>query len=164
VALVERADGFYTLAARGGLRGPISPAWQGDLPVLSGPGIENARAAQLLECAGILVRAEADLSEVVSEMWAGVDGRATLFLDRPRIEVTLDVDNSAVEIARAAKVLTLWRGHHDVIAALDLTTPGQAVVRFKPGAFENARRATGIRKVATAAPRRTSPPEVTASR
>jgi hypothetical protein len=165
VALVERTDGFYTLAAQGQLRGPISPAWQGDLPILSGPGIENARTVQLLEWAGILVRAEADLSEVVSEMWAGADGRATLFLDRPRIEVTLDVDNSAVEIARAARVLTLWREHHDVIAALDMTTPGQAIVRFKPGVLENARRTTGIRKVATAATARsTPPPEVTASR
>ena len=36
IAIVERHDGFYQLFSGGELRGPVSPAKQGDLPVLSG--------------------------------------------------------------------------------------------------------------------------------
>lgn len=158
IALVERSDGFYTLDAAGGLRGPVSPAGQGDLPVLSGTAAENARGAQLLDHAAALVRVEADLSKMVSEMKIGADGTATFFLDRPRLALTLDLDRAPIELARAARVLNVWRGHQEMIAALDLTTPGQAVVRLKPAALEF------IDRPARARGRRTASAEVAASR
>jgi hypothetical protein len=147
IALIERSDGFYTIDAQGALRGPVSPASQGDLPILGGAGIENAGADRMVAYAAMLVRAEADLSEVISEMRVGVH-TATLFFDRPRIEVVLELDDVPIEIARAAKVLALWRGHRELIAALDMTTPGQAVVRLKPAALENANRNAGVWRVA----------------
>ena len=43
IAVVERRDGFYELFSGGELRGPVSPGKQGDLPVLSGAALDNAR-------------------------------------------------------------------------------------------------------------------------
>ncbi|HLX37976.1 MAG TPA: hypothetical protein VKR29_09255, partial [Candidatus Binataceae bacterium] len=37
IAIVERRDGFYALLAGGEIRGPVSPAQQPDLPIMSGP-------------------------------------------------------------------------------------------------------------------------------
>jgi len=150
IALAERNDGFYALDSAGLLRGPVAPAMQGDLPILSGAGAENSRGAQLLDYAATLVRAEAELSEVVSEMNVGPDGVAILFLDRPRIQLALALDDAPHELSRAAQVLRLWRGHQDLIAMLDLTAAGQAVLRLKPAALESARRAEGARRVADA--------------
>jgi hypothetical protein len=169
VALVERTDGFYTLDAAGGLHGPVSPAMQGDLPVLSGVAVQNAPPAQLLEDAATLVRAEAALSEMVSEMRADGDGVATVFLDHPRLPILVTLDDAALEFARSAQVLRLWRGHQELIASLDMTVSGQAIVRLKPGVLEKAKHAAGARKpVLTASARpgtRHSPPaEVTARR
>jgi hypothetical protein len=168
VALVERADGFHTVDNQGVLRGPILPAWQGDLPVLSGAGVANAPAARLLECAGVLIRAEAELAEIISEMQVGTDGQVTLFLDQPGIEINLDLDNSMIEITRAARVLALWRQHRHLITAIDMTTPGQAVVRFRRVTLQTARRGAGGGNTRAAASvmaaRSTSPPEITASR
>jgi len=169
VALVERTDGFYTLDAAGGLRGPVSPAMQGDLPVLSGVAVQNAHPAQLLEDAATLVRAEAGLSEMVSEMRADEDGVATVFLDHPRLPILITLDDAPLEFTRSAQVLRLWRGHQELIASLDMTVSGQAIVRLKPSVLEKAKHAAGARKpVLAASPRpgmRHNPPaEVTARR
>jgi hypothetical protein len=134
VALVERADGFYVLEAQGSLHGPVMPAQAGDLPVISGIGAANANGMRLLRYAGVLVRAEAELSGLVSEIRVGADDTATLFLERPHAAVVVDLDDSDFELLRAAKVMRLWNGHEDVIDAVDLTTPGQAVVRLRPDA------------------------------
>jgi hypothetical protein len=169
VALVERTDGFYTLDAAGGLHGPVSPAMQGDLPVLSGSAVQNAPPAQLLEDAATLVRAEAALSEVVSEMRADGDGVAAVFLDHPRLPILVTLDDAALEFARSAQVLRLWRGHQELIASLDMTASGQAIVRLKPGVLEKAKHAAGARRpvlTASARPgtRHNPPAEVTARR
>ncbi len=169
VALVERTDGFYTLDSAGSLRGPISPAMLGDLPVLSGSAVQSAPPAQLLEDAATLVRAEATLSEMVSEIRADGDGVATVFLDHPRLPIMVTLDDAPLEFARSAQVLHLWRGHQELIASLDMTVSGQAIVRLKPGALEKAKHAAGPRKpVLTASTRprtRHNPPaEVTARR
>jgi hypothetical protein len=169
VALVERTDGFYTLDTAGGLHGPVSPAMQGDLPVLSGARVQNAPPAQLLEDAATLVRAEAALSETVSELRADDDDVATIFLDHPRLSIVIALDDAAQEFARSAQVLRLWRGHQALIKVLDMTAAGQAVIRLKPGALEDARRAAGVRKAAPVAParipaRHNPPAEVTARR
>jgi hypothetical protein len=152
IALAERTDGFYALDSAGLLRGPVAPAMQGDLPILSGAWVENARGRQLLDHAATLIRSEAELSEVVSEMKVDTDGVAILFLDRPRIQLALALDDIPRELARAAQVLRLWQGHQQLIALLDLTASGQAVVRLKPAAQESARRAEGVRKIALNAP------------
>jgi hypothetical protein len=130
IAMVERGSDFYALYADGELRGPVSPDAEQDLPVLSGPGAQDARGAALVEWTAVLVRSEADLSHLVSEMSIGDDGTASLYLDRARTEILIDVDNAPLEIARAAEVLRRWRGREHMISAIDVTTPGQAVVRL----------------------------------
>ncbi len=148
IALVKRDDGFYALDSDGGLRGPVAPAAQGDMPILSGAGALAAQPAQLIDYAEDLVRAEADLSAVVSEMSIAADGTASIFLEHPRIEIAFDLDRTALEFSRAAKVLRIWRGHENLIASLDLTTPGQAVMQMRPAAFAGDRHAAAMRTVA----------------
>ena len=96
IAIVERHDGFYQLFSGGELRGPVSPAKQGDLPVLSGAALDNARGSQMVDYASELVRAETQLSEIISEMHVGDDGTASLFLERERTEVVIDLDRATI--------------------------------------------------------------------
>jgi len=131
VALVERKDGFYALRSTGELRGPVSAELEDDLPILSGPALERARPPQLLEDAGALVRAEAALGELISEMSVAEDGTAALYLERSRTELSFDLAKAAPELERASYLLRRWRGHRDLIAALDMTTPSQAVMRLR---------------------------------
>ncbi len=147
IAIVERRDGFYELFSGGGLRGPVSPGKPGDLPVLSGAAMDNARGTQMVDYAAVLVRAETQLAEIISEMRVGDDGTASLFLERERTEVVIDLDRATAEIQRAIKVRQQWQGRETLIAALDLTTPGLAVVRLHPGESSHSKRKSGIRKV-----------------
>ncbi len=140
VALVERSEGFYTLSAEQGLVGPVSPASQPDIPVLSGPAVQDASPAELVRYAAIMVRAEAGLSKLVSEMHVSGDGTAALFLDRVRTEIRIDLSREPVEIARAAEVLKRWRGREALVAMVDMTTPGLAVLRFNTNLKRLARR------------------------
>ncbi len=130
VALVARNEGFYALSGEGELTGPLSPDAEGDLPVLSGPGLDRASTSQLLEYAALLVRAEAALGALISEMRLSADGTASLYLARFHTEVVLDLGNAPLELGRAAEVMSRWRSRRDLIAALDMTTPGQAVMRL----------------------------------
>jgi hypothetical protein len=130
IAIVERHDGFYDLYRGGELRGPVSPDKQGDLPVLSGAAIDDARGPQMVDDAAVLVRAEAQLSEIISEMRVDDDGTASLFLEREQTEVVIDLDRATTELQRAIKVRDKWQGRENLIAALDLTTPGLAVVQL----------------------------------
>jgi hypothetical protein len=148
VALVHRANGFYELDSDGTLRGPLAPATQGDMPILSGTGALAASPAQLMDYAAALVRAEAGLGAVVSEMRIGAGRTATIFLEHPRIEVVFDIDRTAFELLRAVTVLRMWRGHEALIASLDLTTSGQAVMRMKSAAFASDHHAPGTQMVA----------------
>jgi len=150
VALVRRGDGFYALDSDGDLTGPVAPAAAGDMPILSGAGAASANAASLVECAGVLVRAEANLGAMVSEMRLGEDGTATMFLVRPRIEIVFDLDRAGAELVRAVRVLGIWRGHETMIASIDLTTAGEVVVRLKPDAGAIARPAAALRRTAYA--------------
>jgi hypothetical protein len=147
IAIVERRDGFYELFSGGELRGPVSPGVQGDLPVLSGAALDNARGAQLVDYAAVLVRSETQLSEIVSEMRINDDATASLFLERERTEVVIDLDRANTEIQCAIKVRQQWQGRENLIAALDLTTPGLAVVRLHAGEGNHSKHKTGIRKV-----------------
>jgi len=147
IAIVERRDGFYELFSGGELRGPVSPGVQGDLPVLSGVALDNARGTQMVDYAAALVRAEAQLSEIISEMRVNSDATASLFLERERTEVVIDLDRATAEIQRAIKVRQQWQGRENLIAALDLTTPGQAVVRLHAGEGNHSKHKGGIRKV-----------------
>ncbi len=147
IAIVERRDGFYELFSGGELRGPVSPGKQGDLPVLSGAALDNARGADLVDYAAVLVRAETQMSEIVSEMQINDDATASLFLERERTEVVIDLDRATAEIQRAIKVRQQWNGRENLIAALDLTTPGLAVVRLHAGEGNHSKHKAGIRKV-----------------
>jgi hypothetical protein len=147
IAIVESHDGFYELFRDGELRGPVSPGKQGDLPVLSGDALENARGTQMVDYAAVLVRAETQLSEIVSEMHVGDDGTASLFLERERTEVMIDLDRATTEIQRAIRVRQQWQGRENLIAALDLTTPGLAVVRLHAAENNHAKHKSGLRKV-----------------
>ena len=135
LAIVERRDGFYALYEGGELRGPVSASAEDNLPIISGPALESASAADLVGAAKILVRAEVVLGEMISELRLEDDGEAALFLDRSRTEVAIDLDDAASELERAGRVLRRWRGREAEIAALDMTTPGQAVMRLRPSAF-----------------------------
>jgi len=134
VALVERKDGFYALLAAGELHGPVSPQTEGDLPILSGPTIESAGPRELLDYAEVLVRAEAALAELISEMRLAGDGTAALCLEGSRTEVIVDLANATPELERAAFLLRRWRGRRNLVTALDMTTPGQAVMRLAAAA------------------------------
>jgi hypothetical protein len=129
IAMVEHPDGFFQIDSEGGLRGPVSPADAADLPVLSGSGVENARASQLVEYAGQLIRAEAALSAIISEMRVTSSGEMRLFLDRPHLVIVLAPDQFPLQLARAARVLEVWRGHRELIGMIDMTIPSEAVVR-----------------------------------
>ena len=131
IAIVERRDGFYALLGGGEIRGPVSPNKQPDLPIVSGPAIESAKADELLSDAELLVRAEAQLSSLVSEMRVDSDGTASLFLDRERMALVVDMDQETTELRRAMDVLKQWEGRERLIAMLDMTTPGMAIVRLK---------------------------------
>jgi hypothetical protein len=147
IAVVERHDGFYELFSGGELRGPVSPGKQGDLPVLSGAALDNARGTQMVDYAAELVRAETQLSEIISEMQVDGDGTASLFLERERTEVVVDLDRAAPELQRAIKVRQQWQGRENLIAALDLTTPGLAVVRLHSSQSTHSKHKNAIRKV-----------------
>ena len=129
VAIVERRDGFYALFGDGELRGPVSPTATDDLPILSGTGVENARGSELVEYAAVIVRAEAQLSHIVSEMNVDEDRTASLYLDRARTAVIFDLDQVPLELGRAAEILARWHDREQMIAAIDMTTSGEAVVR-----------------------------------
>src|ERR1700674_2520035 len=75
---------------------------------------------------------------MVSELRLEDDREASLFLDRSRTEVALDLDHASLELARASRVLRRWRGREAEIASLDMTTPGQAVMRLRSNAFASA--------------------------
>ncbi|MGH7948730.1 MAG: cell division protein FtsQ/DivIB [Candidatus Binataceae bacterium] len=159
VALVSRGDGFYALLSTGELRGPISPSAGEDLPILSGAGITNALGGQLVEYAALMVRAEADLSHMISEMRVADDGTASLFLDNSPTEVVIDLNGAQLEMRRAAEVLHRFLGREHHVAVLDMTTPGQAVVRLTTPFVTSARSAGPVEPAAakTTAPWRSAP-------
>src|SRR5580704_17100690 len=98
IAIVERHDGFYALLAGGEIRGPVSPAQQPDLPIMSGPGVETAMASDLL----------ADAASLVSDMRIDTDGTTSFYLDRERMALTVDLDQVQLQLHRALVVLSQW--------------------------------------------------------
>jgi hypothetical protein len=156
IAIVERRDGFYALLTDGELRGPVSPAQQPDLPIMSGPGVESAVASDLLIDAAHLVRAEAQMSNLISEMRIDSDGTASFYLDRERMAVVVDLDQEAVELHRAIDVLKQWQGRERLIAMLDMTTPGMAVMRLKTDLPKLEKRAGMIARAHDMEPARVS--------
>lgn len=147
VALVERREGIYELMAAGELRGPVEPGSQDDLPILSGAAIETATADDLVDYAAVLVRAEAELSDLVSELRVHQDGTASLFLERARMQIDFDPASAATELARAAWVMRHWSGRAIGIASLDMTTAGQAVVRVSEVSPATPARRAHLRRV-----------------
>jgi len=131
IALVECRDGFYDLFADGALTGPLSPGRDADLPILSGAGVGSAHGSELLDDATVLVRTESRLSRTVSEMSVDADRVASLFFEGSRTVLTFDLDNAPLELDRAAAVLERWRGREHAIAAIDMTTAGEAIVRLQ---------------------------------
>ena len=149
VALVERHDGFYALFAEGELRGPVEAARAGDLPILSGAAVQTAGAQDLVRYAAALVRAEVALSGLVSEMRLDGDGTVSLFFDRSHTELRVDLDDAPAQLKRATEVLGQWRGHEQQIAMVDMTTPGQAVMRLRAAApLATAQESGAVRRVA----------------
>ena len=149
IAIVERRDGFYELFAGGELRGPVSPGKQNDLPILSGTAAETAPGKQMVDYAEVLIRAETQLSEIISEMQVADDGTGSLFLEREQTEVVIDLDRAPAELQRVIEVRSQWQGRENLLAALDLTTPGQAIVRLHQVERAPSKRGSAIRKVST---------------
>jgi len=131
VALVRRADGFYILSSDATLRGPTAPTAAPDLPILDGPAIAAATDDQLLAFTSSLVRAEADLGLRISELHADAPELAVYDLEQPAVTLTVDLKNQKPELERAGRILALWRTHADLLAAIDLTIPDQAIVRLR---------------------------------
>ena len=98
---------------------------------MSGPGVEGAKGLDLLDDAAVLVRAEAQMSNLISEMRVDNDGTASFYLDRARMAVVVDVNREEIELPRALDVLKQWQGRERLIAMVDMTTPDMAVVRLK---------------------------------
>jgi len=130
IAMVRRGNDFYALGEDGGLSGPIDPRTQVDLPILSG-AVDDASRVQMTAYAGVLVRAETILSQLISEMRVHDDGTATLCLERERTELTIDLDNVPHELARSIEVMKRLTGREQMVAALDMTMPGEAIVRLR---------------------------------
>jgi hypothetical protein len=130
IALVRRGTHFYVLGADGSLWGPTSPGKEGDLPILSGAMVESASGPELLDYAALSVRAEAALSQTVSELRAAPDGTVRVYLAASPTEVIVDSSKAADELERAAWVMRRWRGHEKLIAQLDVTVADAAVVHF----------------------------------
>lgn len=169
IALAEHQDGFYQIDSEGGLFGPISPADAADLPVLSGSEIEHATAAQLLEYAGELVRAEAALAATISEMRVTSSGEIHLYLDQPHLVIALTRAGLLVELARAAKVLSVWRERSSLIGIIDMTVRDEAIVRPQADALEhldrvNMNRVVWSRKLVAPFPDRANFSEVAVTR
>ena len=156
IAIVERHDGFYALLARGEIRGPVSPSQQPNLPIMSGAAVETAKAPELLAYAEILVRAEAQMSSLISEMRIDSDGAASFYLDRQRMAVVVDLDQESFELGRALDILQQWRGRERLIAMLDMTTPNMAVVRLKTDLPKPEKRVPAIVRSTPAEPARVS--------
>jgi hypothetical protein len=131
VAVVERTDGFYGLLASGELRGPLSAQNVSDAPILSGPALDSMTGAEMLDCAELVVRGEAALNELISEVRVANDGTATLYLEHSHTILVLDRARASDELAHAAAIMNRWRDHLDLVSALDMTTAGEAVVRLR---------------------------------
>ena len=99
----------------------------------------------------MLVRAEVALSGLVSEMRVDDDGTVALFLDRSRTELRVDLDGAPRNSDARPRCSAQWRGHEQLIAMLDMTTPGQAVMRLRTTAPRAAARSAGaVRRVVAA--------------
>jgi hypothetical protein len=137
IALAKRPEGFYQIDSKGNLFGPLAPTDAADLPVLGGSEVEHASSRQVLEYAEELIRAEAALGASISEMHVTADDRIHFYLDRPRFVVITDEKELALQLSRAAKVLSFWR-HCELLGMIDMTVPDEAIVRV--GAEELIRR------------------------
>jgi hypothetical protein len=71
------------------------------------------------------------LSGLVSEMRVHGDGTVSLFFDRSHTELRIDLDDAPAQLKRATEVLGRWHGHEQLVAMIDMTTPGQAVMRLR---------------------------------
>ncbi len=131
VAVVERTDGFYGLLASGELRGPLGAENISDLPIVSGPALDSMTGAEMLDCAELVVRAEAALTELISEVRVVDDGTATLYLEHSHTILVVDRSRASEELAHAAAIMNRWRDHLNLVTALDMTTAGEAVVRLR---------------------------------
>ncbi len=130
IALARHPDGFYQIDGQGNLVGPVVPAATSDLPVLTGSQVEHASSRQLLEFTEELIRGEATLDTSISEMRVSADDRVRFYLDRPRFVVILDRKALALQLSRAAEVLSLWR-HYQFLGIMDMTVPDEAIVRVR---------------------------------
>jgi hypothetical protein len=145
IALLERGNGFYQIDSAGSLLGPVAPTNTADLPVLTGNGVENADAAQLVVYAGRLIRAEAVLSAIISEMRVTSSGEMRLYFDHSHLVIVTGAGQFFLQLAHAAKVLRMWRGHLQLIAMIDMTIPGEAIVQLRDETIERFARATATR-------------------
>jgi hypothetical protein len=131
VALVRRGADLYELSSDGGLHGPVSPAATADLPLITNLRHDPLSGADAVVFAALAVRAEAALGQLISELRVNADASVTLCLERSRLEITIDSDRAPDELEGARAVLKRLEGRERMVAAIDLTTPGEAVVRLR---------------------------------
>jgi hypothetical protein len=165
IAMVQRPDGFYALDSDGALRGPVAPLIEGDLPIVDGDATTTASGDHLVSYVSLLVRSEAALGLTISEVRIDSDDTATLYLERPAVPITIDIAQAPEELTRSMRILGLWRDRVDLIAAIDMTVPGQAIVRVRRPALRPAALISPLHNnTHSGKPRTRTSPEVTASR
>lgn len=150
VALVLARSGPLLVDAEASLFPPISGESLEDYPYITG----LPATAEGLPAPWSVDRLKRALR--VLDLWRKGSGRPALSEIRPEeggdvvafpennpmaIRFAADVD--AEQLARLTTVLTLWRGREAQIAGVDLTMPGQAVLKLR-GSLPKTKRSQGI--------------------
>ncbi|HUE40178.1 MAG TPA: FtsQ-type POTRA domain-containing protein [Candidatus Binatia bacterium] len=142
VHVAERQPVAIVLAAEPTLLasdGTVFPAVDGEsldgLPYVSGIGVRSpispADAERLRAAARLVLRwREHEQWPALSEVRCEGDGLVVFAAGMP-LSVRFGAEARADDLARLSTVLELWRGREAQVAAIDLTLPGEAVLKVR---------------------------------
>ena len=129
-------------STRRAVRGPVSPAPQADIPILSGAGAEQReRGATARRCRDSGARRGRSRPRRSPRCALRPTATASLYLDRRDRCRSRRFRRTRRSNSRAPSRCSSCGAATDLIAALDMTTPGQAVVRLEPAASATLRTA-----------------------
>jgi len=123
IAIVERRDGFYELFKRRRASRAGPPGKQGDRRSLAAPRSTTSAARRWSTMRRSWCALKAQLSEMFRRCTLAMTARRRFSLERGAYRVVIDLDRATTEIQRAIKCDNNGRPR-ELIAALDLTTPG----------------------------------------
>jgi cell division protein FtsQ len=137
------------LDAEGRAFPPLREELRDDYPYVTGIAADDLDvrpgwvAARLREAAKILQLWQHHPDwPAVSEVRLHRHGGFVAYPERSRMAIRFGEDVDPEQFARLSTVLELWRGREIQVAAVDLTVPGQAVLRLRAGAKRPDRRVT----------------------